>query len=209
VVTKRHPVETLQSLIEVGVGRLGESYAEEGRSKKEALQTSDSDLANVEWHMIGHVQSRKASTVVQHFDILHSLDSVKLARRLNRIAKEQDTLLPVLLQVNVSGEESKFGFSAAEQAQWSQLYPLVEEIAQMANLSIQGLMSMAPIVEDEADARPYFERTRLLRDALRERFSDQNWTQLSMGMSSDFNAAILEGATIVRVGSIILGQRPQ
>jgi hypothetical protein len=208
VVTKKHPVETLQSLIEIGVKNLGESYAQEGQAKIESLRASGAELANVQWHMIGHVQSRKASTVVQHFDILHSLDSLKLASRINRIAKEQDRVLPVLLEVNISGEASKHGFPASEERAWPDFFPVVEEIAQLAHLRIKGLMSMAAIVADRAEARPYFERTRQLRDRLAERFGDHDWSQLSMGMSSDFEAAILEGATIVRVGSKILGPRP-
>lgn len=208
VVTKKHPVETLQSLIEIGVQDLGESYAEEGRTKKEALQSSGIELANVQWHMIGHVQSRKASSVVQHFDMLHSLDSLKLATRLNRIAEEQDRRLPVLLEVNITGEASKYGFASGEEESWPELYPVVEEISQMAHLRIQGLMTMAAIVSNGEEARPYFERARQLRDSLAERFADQDWSRLSMGMSSDFEAAILEGATIVRIGSKILGPRP-
>lgn len=209
VVTKKHPIETLRALVGLGVRHLGESYAEEGVVKKEALQPSlDKKQASVQWHMVGHLQSRKASIVAQHFDLLHSLDSLKLARRLNRFAEEQDKILPVLLEVNVSGEASKQGFPADKMDSWPDLFPVVEQVLQMAYLKVLGLMSMAPIVSKPEDARPYFEHTRRLRDLLAEQFAETNWAQLSMGMSADFEAAILEGATIVRVGTKILGRRP-
>jgi len=208
VVTKKHPVETLQALIDLGVRDLGESYAQEGLAKKEALRANGIDLQNLKWHMVGHVQSRKANIVVQHFDWLHSLDSLKLAQRLNRSAQEQGSLLPVLLQVNIAGESTKFGFPAQEGNAWPQLFSTVEDLAQFKHLKIQGLMNMAPIVATANEARPHFARTRKLRDLLAANFADLEWNHLSMGMSADFEAAILEGATIIRVGSKILGPRP-
>jgi len=208
VVTKKHPVETLQALIELGVKEFGESYAQEGIAKKEALLESGVNLDNTNWHMIGHVQSRKAKSVVQSFDWLHSLDSLKLGHRLNRMAEEQDKLLAVLLEVNIAGEESKFGFPAQQKDLWPQITEVVEELSELKHLQIRGLMSMAPMLLNGEEARLYFSQTRELRDHLAENFVELDLRHLSMGMSADFEAAILEGATMVRVGSKILGPRP-
>jgi pyridoxal phosphate enzyme (YggS family) len=208
VVTKRHPVERLQTLIELGVTNLGESYAQEGIAKKEALLENGVNLESVQWHMIGHVQSRKAKSVSQAFDWLHSLDSLKLGHRLNKRAEEKDKVLPVLLEANISGEESKFGFPAHQEDLWPQVADIVEALAALKHLQISGLMSMAPMYTNAEEARPYFSQTRKLRDYLAENFVELDLHHLSMGMSADFEAAILEGATMVRVGSKILGARP-
>lgn len=204
VVTKGHPAGALQALFDLGIREFGESYIEEGRAKQVAL----AHLAAVKWHMIGHVQSRKAQAAAENFDLIHSLDSLKLARRLDRFAGQSGRKLPVLLECNVGGEASKTGWPVAKKKDRKHLFAEVEEILELPNLQITGLMSIAPVVEKPELARPYFERTRLLRDALAERFTQAHWKELSIGMSDDFESAILEGATMLRIGTAILGQRP-
>jgi pyridoxal phosphate enzyme (YggS family) len=203
VVTKSQPVETVLAAIEAGVRILGENYPEEGVMKIQSLPNQ----SGVEWHMIGHVQSRKARLVVDHFALLHSLDSLKLAQRLNRFAVERDRVLPVLLELNVGGEESKAGWDAADEARWSALFPEFASILELPNLSVHGLMTMPPLETDPEDARRYFIRLRRLRDHLASQFPDVDWRELSMGTSADYAIAVEEGATLVRVGTAILGAR--
>jgi len=203
VVTKGHPLEKAQAAIEAGVRRLGENYAEEGKDKIISLGGAE----KLEWHMIGHVQSRKASIVCEYFDCVQSVDSLKLASRLDRFAGEYGRKLPVMLECNVSGEASKFGFSAFLDAQWSEMTPVVDEIMTLSNLDLIGLMTIAPFFEQAEAARPYFRRLRLLRDYLIERCPASDLRELSMGMSGDYQVAIQEGATVVRIGTAIMGQR--
>jgi len=207
IVTKGHPIESVLAITEMGEKELGESYAEEGYEKLSAFKNQAENQSSVKWHMIGHVQSRKAKIAAQHFDLLHSLDSLKLARRLNRFAKEAKRILPVLLEVNVSGEKSKYGWPTSGETVIPDLFAAAEEVLKMKNLMVQGLMSIAPFAARGEKAQPYFEQTRIVRNSLSVRFPDNDWSQLSMGMSGDFEAAIREGATIVRIGSAILGPR--
>lgn len=204
VVTKGHPAETIQTLFDLGVRDIGESYAEEGHTKQVALQ----GLPGLKWHMIGHVQRRKAGLVAQSFDMVHSLDSVKLASRLDRFVGETGGSLPVLLECNVSGEESKFGFAAHSEKEWAAIFTDMEQIVALHSLRIQGLMTIAPLSDSSDQARPHFARLRQLRDQLKVRFDQVNWSELSMGMTDDYEAAIAEGATMLRVGTAILGSRP-
>jgi pyridoxal phosphate enzyme (YggS family) len=188
-----------------GAHRLGENYVEEGIAKIEAL----AGLTGIEWHMIGHIQSRKAQPVSEYFHWVHSLDSLKLARRLDRFSGEAHRKIPALLECNVSAEESKFGLPAAREQDWERLLPEIEAILGLPNLQVCGLMTMAPFLPDAEAARPFFRRLRGLRDFLAGRFPGSNWTELSMGMSGDFEIAVQEGATLVRVGQAILGPRPE
>lgn len=203
VVTKLQPAATIQEVIAAGAHYLGENYADEAIEKKMALPTSD-----VQWHIIGHVQSRKARLVCEHFDYLHSLDSLKLAEKLNKICVEFSRKLPVLLEVNVSGEESKSGWPAWDEAKWTSLVPDIASIITLSNVKVRGLMTMAPFFENPEDARPYFQRLRKLQGYLASQFLHAEWDELSMGMSGDFEVAVQEGATWVRVGQAILGPRP-
>lgn len=203
VVTKGQPLQLVKAAIAAGATRLGENYPEEGIQKILALGGN----CGVEWHMIGHVQSRKARLVCEHYTCLHSLDSLRLAERLDRFCFELGKRLPVFLELNVSGEESKFGFPAWEDKHWQLLVADIERIAALPNLQIKGLMTMAPYFLQAEQSRPYFHRLRQLQSLLAERFPLVDWSDLSMGMSSDFEAAILEGATYVRVGQAILGPR--
>ena len=203
VVTKSQPVEVAQAAIEAGVRILGENYPEEGVTKIQSL----AGQSGVEWHMIGHVQSRKARLVADHFALLHSLDSLKLAQRLDRFAAERNRVLPVLLEFNVGGEESKSGWEAADESQWNALMPDISSVLDLPHLTVHGLMTMPPLETDPQDARRFFRRLRSLREHLASQFPQADWHELSMGTSADYPVAVEEGATLVRVGTAIVGAR--
>jgi len=203
VVTKSRPIEVVQAAIEAGVRILGENYPEEGVMKIQSL----AEQSGVEWHMIGHVQSRKARLVVDHFALLHSLDNLKLAQRLNRFAAESKRVLPVLLEFNVGGEESKSGWDASDESRWNVFMPEVAELLDLSHLRIHGLMTMPPLETDPEDSRQFFLRLRRLRDHLATQFPQADWHELSMGTSADYAIAVEEGATLVRVGTAIVGAR--
>jgi pyridoxal phosphate enzyme (YggS family) len=203
VVTKSQPLEIVQATLAAGIHVLGENYPEEGVMKIQSLPQQ----TGVEWHMIGHVQSRKARLVADHFALLHSLDSLKLAQRLDRFAAEQNRVLPVLLEFNVGGEASKSGWSVEHESKWDALRPDIKSIMDLPNLRVQGLMTMPPLSDNPEDARRFFQRLRLLRDHLASLFSRADWHELSMGTSSDYTVAVEEGATLVRVGTAIVGAR--
>ena len=203
VVTKSQPLEVVQAALEAGVGLLGENYPEEAVLKIQSLAVQ----SGVEWHMIGHVQSRKARLVADHFALLHSLDSLKLARRLDRFAAEANRVLPVLLEFNVGGETSKTGWDASDELYWDALFPDISSILDLPNLRVQGLMTMPPLEIDPEDSRPFFQRLRQLRDRFASQFPQADWRELSMGTSADYQVAVEEGATLVRVGTAIVGAR--
>lgn len=203
VVTKSQPLEVVQAALEAGVRILGENYPEEGVTKIQSLPRQ----SGVEWHMIGHVQSRKARLVTEHFELLHSLDSLKLAQRLDRFAAEGGRVLHVLLEFNVGGEESKSGWDASDNSHWDVFLPDVRSIFDLPNLRVHGLMTMPPLETDPEDARRFFQRLRLLRDHLASVFPQADWRELSMGTSADYTVAVEEGATLVRVGTAIVGAR--
>jgi len=220
VVTKSQPVEVVEAALEAGVRILGENYPEEGVMKIQSV----AGQSGVEWHMIGHVQSRKARLVADHFALLHSLDSLKLAQRLNRFAAERNHVLPVLLEFNVGGEASKSGWDASDkrtrtivpralggspvdESQWNALLPDISAILDLPNLRVHGLMTMPPLEIDLEDSRRFFLRLRRLRDHLATQFPGADWHELSMGTSADYTVAVEEGATLVRVGTAIVGAR--
>lgn len=204
VVTKTHPLDIVRAVIEAGARDLGENYVEEALPKIDAIGRVD----GLRWHMIGHVQGRKADLVAGHFNMLHSLDSLKLATRLDRFAGEARRRLPVLLEVNVSGEASKFGYPAWNETQWELLRAELDKLAALPNLEIRGLMTMPPLANEPEASRPYFRRMRSLQMYLGRHFPQAVWKELSMGTSTDYVAAVEEGATLVRVGTAILGPRP-
>lgn len=204
VVTKRQSLSVVRAAISVGIALVGENYPEEAISKQQALGTEN----KVEWHMIGHVQSRKARMVAEKFALLHSLDSLKLARRLDGFCAELGIKLPVLLQFNVGGEASKSGWQASNEAEWNACLPDVEAILAFENLDVQGLMTMPPFFNEAESVRPYFRQLHRLRDHLAVQYPQVKWKQLSMGTSGDFQIAVEEGATIVRLGQAVLGLRP-
>ena len=201
-VTKGHPIEAVRQAITAGARRLGENYVEEAEPKIQAFAAD----TEIEWHMIGHVQSRKAEAVCDLFAFTHSLDRMKLARRLQRFAAAKP--MPVLLECNVSGESSKYGWKAWQENHWELLLPAFAEILQFTNLHVRGLMTMAPYDPDPEQARPYFERLRQLQAYLQHHLPAGDWRELSMGMSDDFEVAIETGATLVRIGTAIMGPRP-
>ncbi len=203
VVTKTQPLEVVEAAIEAGIKLLGENYPEEGVMKIQSL----AQQSGVEWHMIGHVQSRKARLVADHFALLHSLDSLKLAQRLERFAAEANRVLPVLLELNVGGEQSKSGWEATTDAQLDQALPEIRAVLDQPHLRVQGLMTMPPLGETAEDSRRFFLRLRLIRDQLALLYPQAEWRELSMGTSSDFAVAVEEGATLVRVGTAIVGPR--
>jgi len=203
VVTKSQPLEIVIAAIKAGATMLGENYAEEGVDKIIALANE----SKVEWHMIGHVQSRKAELVANNFNLLHSLDSLKLAKRINRALDESGKELPVLLEFNVSGEESKYGWQASDEKTWSQLLPELKQIVDLDHLRVRGLMTMPPYYEDPELSRPFYSKLKRLRDYLADKFPGMTWNELSMGTSIDFETAIEEGSTFIRVGQAILGKR--
>jgi len=200
-VTKTRSPTIIRAAHQLGLRHFGENRVGEAESKVSELPD------DIVWHMIGHIQSRKAKRVPPIFEMVHSVDSVKLARRLDRACRGRTFPLAVLLECNVSGEEAKYGFAAdqweQDDAQRSSLWSAVEQIVELSNLKVQGLMTMAPIVADPEEARPVFARLRQLRDALARDFKGTDWSQLSMGMTDDFEVAIEEGATLVRVGRAI------
>jgi PLP dependent protein len=219
VVTKGHPIESIRQAIEVGLRVFGENYAEEGIQK----MIASSGTENLEWHMIGHIQSRKAQLVCEHYQYVHSLDSLKLAVRLDRFMmpandalpykknfpqSKPERRLPVLLECNVSGEETKFGWPAWNEDEWKSLLGDIHQVLALPNLQVRGLMTMAPFSPDPEQARPFFDRLHRLQQYLKQQLPQSDWQELSMGMSDDFTVAIQEGATLVRIGTAIMGPRP-
>jgi pyridoxal phosphate enzyme (YggS family) len=195
-VSKTHPLPLIEQAAELGLTNFGENRIQEAQEKIEQFHPQ-----GVFWHLIGHLQSNKASKAARLFDSIESVDSVTLAQHLNNQAEKLQRNLPILLQVNVAGEASKSGV-ALEEAEAS-----VEQILTLPALTLQGFMTIAPLVADPEEARPVFQGLRVLRDRLQEHFKHP-FPQLSMGMSADYRVAIAEGATIVRIGRAIFGQRP-
>jgi len=187
-VTKGFDTSTIRAAFNCGLRDFGENRVQEAVTKIEQL----TDLRqSITWHMIGHLQSNKAKIAVQNFNIIHSVDSVRLAAVLSQRASNP---LPILIQVNIVGEEPKSGFAVEEVA------TAIQEIGKLPNLEIKGLMTMAPFVDDPEEVRPVFRKLRELRDSI-------GLEHLSMGMTDDFEVAVEEGATILRIGRAIFGHR--
>ena len=208
-VTKTHPAEMVAQALAAGLADVGENRVQEAEAKIIALSSVRHQLT---WHLIGHLQSNKARKAAQLFDIIHSVDSLRLAQQLDRYAGEGRTQqLEILLQVNVSGEASKEGFDLVGWEQNPAVYAAflaeVTQIVALPHLRVRGLMTIAPLTGLPAEARPHFASTRRLRDRLALALPASDWSQLSMGMSNDFNDAIAEGATMVRIGRAIFGAR--
>lgn len=190
-VSKTYPVPVLREAIDLGVTVFGENKVQEAESK-----IVDIGRPGIEWHLIGHLQSNKSRKAVQLFDVIQSLDSIELAKRLERICIDEGRdELPVLVQVDLAGEETKSGIRESE------LSELVGYLKTCGRLKFKGLMVLPPYFDDPESARPFFKRLRKLRD------ETIPGGQLSMGMSNDFEVAIEEGATMVRVGTAIFGGR--
>ena len=201
-VTKTVPVHRIKEAIEAGVDIFGENYVQEARDKIRELGSWP-----VSWHFIGTLQSNKAKYAVKLFDLIHSVDSIKLATELDKQAEKIGKVQHILIQVNVAGETQKSGF-APEDA-----LDMLKEISRFDHISVKGLMTMPPYFYDPERVRPFFKQLRDLRDRLQESLARLSYAgrtdlaELSMGMTGDFEAAIDEGATLVRIGTAIFGER--
>lgn len=196
-VTKTHGEDVVREAWDAGLTIVGENKVQEAAWKKPA------SVGGPSWHLIGHLQSNKVRAALELFDFIHSVDSEKLVDRINQIADAMGAVPHILLEVNVSGEKSKSGLKPSE------VKPLLEHImASCPRVTVEGLMTMAPFSENPEDSRPYFRQLRELRDAL-EKDLDIFLPRLSMGMSGDYEVAVEEGATYVRLGTVLFGERPK
>lgn len=197
-ISKTHPASIIRQACQLGATDFGENRVQEAEDK-----IAEIGRETVRWHLVGHLQANKARRAVGLFDVIHSLDTVDLARRLDRLcAEEGRTSLPVLIQVDLGHEETKSGVDESE------LTDMVESLGPLTHLKLIGLMTLPPFFDDPEQSRPFFRRLRKLRDELKQRgaFGDQAG-ELSMGMTHDFEVAIEEGATMVRIGTAIFGER--
>ncbi len=198
-VSKFFPAEYARQAFELGLTDLGENRPEEMHAKKETL---DPQGIHPNWHLIGTIQSRKVRLIVGETYLIHSVDTLSLAKEISKRSEAKGIVSPILLEVNVSGEESKHGFSKEE------VINSLETLIQLPNLSIEGLMTMAPIQHKEGEARAIFEKTRVLFDEISHLgVKKEKWNKLSMGMSGDYKDAIICGSTHVRIGTAIFGKR--
>jgi PLP dependent protein len=195
-VSKTISTNRVKEAIELGVTILGENYVQEARDKFNLLGTYP-----VSWHFIGHLQTNKAKYAVRLFDLIHSVDTLKLARELDKQAKKVNKVQDILIQINVSKEPSKSGSDMENAAN------LIKDIERLENLSVKGLMAMPPFFNNPEKARPYFIALRNLRDQIQKTLPGVALDELSMGMTGDFEVAIEEGATFVRIGTAIFGER--
>ena len=195
-VSKTKPIEMLQTVYDLGPRDFGENKVQEMCEKMEVLPK------DIRWHMIGHLQRNKVKYIVGQVALIHSVDSYRLAEEINIQAKKKNIIVPILVEVNIAHEESKFGISEEDAIQ------LVEEIAELENVRIKGLMTIAPYVENAEDNRLYFRKIKDLSvDIAAKNIDNVSMEILSMGMTGDYEVAIEEGATMVRVGTGIFGAR--
>ena len=195
-VSKTKPVEMLQEIYDENIRDFGENKVQELCSKMEQLPS------DIRWHMIGHLQRNKVKYIVGKVELIHSVDTYRLAEEINIQAKKQNVIVPILVEVNIAHEESKFGISAED------AILLVEEISKLGNIRITGLMTIAPYVENPEDNRLYFRKIKQLSVDITNKNIDNVFMEiLSMGMTGDYMVAIEEGATMVRVGTGIFGER--
>jgi pyridoxal phosphate enzyme (YggS family) len=200
-VTKTFPVETVLAGYAAGLCDFGENRVQEAEGKIRAAQMQ---APQARWHLIGHLQRNKVKTAVECFAMIHSVDSLRLAQEINKRCGAEGKRMPILIEVNVGGEASKTGYQL--DAGTAAFFQEAEQICALPNLQVQGLMTIAPYAPRAEDVRPYFVRLRQLRDELASRLG-RELPQLSMGMSGDFTVAIEEGATLVRIGTAIFGER--
>jgi pyridoxal phosphate enzyme (YggS family) len=205
-ITKSFPASVIAEAWDAGLRDFGENRVQEAESKVAWTRGVGIDLT---WHMVGHLQRNKVKKAIELFDMVQSVDSVRLAQELSRRCGAAGTSMPILLEVNVSEEPSKYGFTASQRndEQAVRFVKAVEQIIALPNLEPLGLMTVGPLGAGEEALRSCFARLRVLRERLREEFSLREWPHLSMGMTDDFELAITEGATIVRIGRAIFGDR--
>jgi pyridoxal phosphate enzyme (YggS family) len=197
-VTKTVEIEKIKEAVAIGLRIFGENRVQEAQKKVPGVKSQFSD-SGIEWHLIGHLQKNKAKYAVRLFDLIHTVDSVELAEEINRQAEKIDKIQRVLVQVKLSGEVTKQGISEED------LVPLLKKVNGMNNLELKGLMTIPPFFEDPEKTRPYFRRLRELSGNAEK--AGCELTELSMGMSNDFEVAIEEGATMVRIGTALFGER--
>ena len=199
-VSKTFPAERIREAYDAGLRLFGENRVQEFAGKTDALR----DLRDAEWHLIGHLQTNKAAKAVELFAAVDSVDSLRLAQKLNASAQQLGKKLKVLIEINVGGEAAKSGVAPESR----ELEELLSAAPELEHLEFRGLMTIPPFTEDPQEARPYFRKLRELRDQIARRLPAFNMRELSMGMSHDFEVAIEEGSTCVRVGTAIFGERP-
>jgi len=201
-VSKTVEVERILEAYTAGIRVFGENRVQEFAEKAAAVK----DLAQAEWHLIGHLQSNKANRAAELFQAVDSVDSLRLAQKLNQSAQQSGKILPVLIEINVGGEQSKSGVSPSS----PELEEILEGLADLSHIQVRGLMTIPPFTEDPQGARPYFGMLTELRDKIAaRRLLRIQMDVLSMGMSHDFEVAIEEGSTCIRVGTAIFGERPK
>ncbi len=194
-VSKTFSAEVVREAYEAGLHMFGENYVQEALAKMDQLP------ADIEWHMIGHLQSNKARQVAGRFALIHSLDSIHLAQELDKQSAKHGVRQGVLLQVNIADEDTKFGFEPA------QVVEAAGEVAELEHLEVRGLMTIGPLAQNPEDVRWVFKELSGLRGKVQSQYPDMHMSELSMGMTGDFEVAIEEGATMVRVGRAIFGER--
>lgn len=195
-VSKTVPAGLMKEAIEAGVDIFGENYVQETRAKFNELAAYP-----ISWHFIGHLQTNKAKYAVRLFDLIHSVDSLKLARELDKQAKKVNKIQEILIQINIGNEPSKSGIDIENTSN------LIKDVSCLQHLSVKGLMIMPPYFTDPEKVRPYFSALRDLRNRIHQTVSGVDLHELSMGLSNDFETAIEEGATLVRIGTAIFGER--
>lgn len=203
VITKTHPIDVIHAVVDAGATHIGENYIEEAIPKIISLN----NIEGLQWHMVGHVQSRKAALVCEFFQFLHSLDSLKLAAKLSNSAVELKSILPVMLEFNVGGEASKSGWDIRLEENWKNILPDIGSIIELPGLDLIGVMTIPPYSNDPEVSRPHYRKLRRFRDFIANHFQMSDFIEMSMGMSNDFGVAIQEGSTCVRIGQAILGPR--
>jgi PLP dependent protein len=206
-VSKTMPIELITAAMAAGLMDFGENRIEEAEAKIRAL---NQQTVHPRWHMIGHIQSRKVKDIVPFFNIIHSVERLKIAQKVSEHAAQLGKTIPILFEINVSGEEAKDGFNAVD---WQKkpevkaaLFAELQQVFALPSLDFRGLMTMAPYYDEAEATRPVFAELAALREALRQEFK-LPLPDLSMGMTNDYSVAIEEGATIVRIGRAIFGER--
>lgn len=202
-VSKTFPVDAVVEAYQAGARDMGENRVREAGEKIPAVN-AQLGSGQVRWHLVGHLQRRKATDAVALFDVIQSVDTLRLAETMNRNAQEQGKQVPILVQVNIGNDPNKSGFNVQERDPFLRD---MEKTVALPHLRLDGLMTIGPLVPTAQEARPHFRALRLLRDELAKRFRETVWRELSMGMTDDYTVAIEEGATIVRIGRAIFGQR--
>ena len=193
-VTKTATIEQIEEAISAGVEIIGENKVQEAKEKYQIL------TPDIEWHLVGHLQTNKVKYAIEIFDLIHSVDGIKLAKEIDRRSLQFGMITNVLVEVNISGEETKYGIKPEE------VEPFLKEISEFSRIRVRGLMTIAPIVEDKEEVRPYFRKLReLSKEIKKKNIKNVRMDYLSMGMTEDFEVAVEEGANIVRIGRGIFG----